>query len=96
MVDQAMVTIINQLTVATVCAIAVWFLWRAYTNAISEHIKDLRGHISTFNLRLGLIEDRLNMPNFDGGTFAQGEHRFPEKKESAKLFSDDISSSRKP
>lgn len=83
MVDQGIVTLVNQLTVATVCAIAVWFLWRAYTNAVSEHIKDLRGHIATFNLRLGLIEDRLNMPTFDGGTFAHGENRFPEKKELA-------------
>ena len=81
MVDQAMITIINQLTVATVCAIAVWFLWRAYTNAVSEHIKDLRGQIQQFNLRIGLIEDRLNMPRFDAGTAFSGQNKFPEVKE---------------
>lgn len=83
MVDQALVTIINQLTVATVCAIAVLFLWRAYTNAVSEHIKDLRGQIMNFNLRIGLIEDRLNMPKFDAAPY-QAQTKFPKVNDDPK------------
>jgi hypothetical protein len=81
MIDPAFQAVLDTMTLPVAAMIAVGFLWRAYTNAINEHIKDLRGHIATFNLRLGLIEDRLNMPQFDGGSFAQGENRFPTKKE---------------
>lgn len=79
--DQATVTLVNQLTLSAAAIIACSILWRAYKQSHDDHIKDLRGHIATFNLRLGLIEDRLSMPTFDGGSFAGGESRFPEKKE---------------
>lgn len=74
--DQAIVTLINQLTVAAVCALAAWFLWKRMTAqddkhaaelkaAKDEHQKDLREFSSNvlydLKARIMVAEDMLQI-----------------------------------
>lgn len=63
--DQSTVTLVNQLTLAGAAIFACGILWRAYSNAVSEHIKDLReqntAQIADLRARLMVIEDALHI-----------------------------------
>ncbi len=63
---QTELSIINQLTVASLAVVACITLWRAFQNERAEHIKDLRDFINNqygdLKTRIMLIEDRLGMP----------------------------------
>ena len=63
--DQTTVSIVNQLTVAAAAVIACGFLWRAYTQSVAEHIKDLREIYSTrlfdVTARVMVLEDKAGI-----------------------------------
>ena len=63
--DQTTVSIINQLTVAAAAVVACGFLWRAYTAAVAEHIKDLREFYSSrlfdVQARVMVLEDNAGI-----------------------------------
>lgn len=78
--DQAIVTLINQLTVAAVCALAAWFLWKRMITqddkaaqelaaARAEHLKDMREFSSNvlydLKARVMVLEDALKIPRVD-------------------------------
>lgn len=65
MVDQATVSLLNQITVSAVALLACAGLWRAYQERVRAHIEDLQkinneGY-ADLRTRIMLIEDALNL-----------------------------------
>lgn len=67
--DQATVTLVNQMTLAVAAIIACGVLWRAYIHSHTEHIKDLRDFYSSrlFDLsaRVMVLEDKAGIDRKD-------------------------------
>ena len=67
--EELTIEILKQLPLATVAILACIALWRAYTNAVKEHIADLRQEkqddINDIRARVMAVEDHLHISRAD-------------------------------